>query len=184
MQKSGKKSYRSVLKEAVQFVPVITLASSFLVSGGVDLERAGTLFVVSGVGAVVITVVLLLMKVLLNPVLVGTNLWLCMGALAFGLPLEGLAGVLAQLQAGGLYTCVLLAGIVFTALLPTGYIGMEHPDPAIVKKMSIMLLILTGTILVWSLIFVENIRLGGGLPFIILNVTRRVMIRRTLHKQS
>lgn len=173
-------SVKGFTKEAVQFVPVITLASSFLVSGGVDLERAGTLFVISGVGAAVITGVLLKMKVLLNPVLVGTNLWLSVGALAFGIPLEGLAGVLAQLQAGGLYACVLLVGIAFTALLPTGYIGMVHPDPAVARKLSVILLVVTGAILVWSLVLIENIRLGGGLPFIALNVTRRMMMRRSL----
>lgn len=177
-------SVKHGLKDAVQFVPVITLASSFVFSGEVHLERAGTLFVIAGVGAVVINGVLLFMKVQLNPVLVGANLWLCMGALAFGFALDGMAGVLAQLQAGGLFACVLLVGIAFTAVRPTGYIGMQHPNPATVKKMSIILLILTGAILTWSLVHVENIRLGGGLPFIILNLTRRVMIRRTLRLQS
>lgn len=169
---------KGFIKEAVQFVPVITLASSFLISGGVDLQRAGTLFVIAGAGAVVITAVLLFFKVLLNPILVGTNLWLCIGALSFGLQINGLTGVLAQFQAGGLYACALLVGIVFTAVLPTGYIGMQHPDSATVKKMSIILLIVTGVILAWSLVLVKDIRLGGGLPFIILNMTRRVMINR------
>ena len=177
-------SIKGFLKEAVQFIPVITLASSFLVAGGVDMERAGALFVIAGVEAMVITGVLLFMKVLLNPVLVGTNLWLCAGALAFGIPLDGLAGVLAHLQAGGLYACALLVGIAFTAVLPTGYIGMVHPDTTTIKRMSIILLILTGMILVWSLVFVDNIRLGGGLPFIIMNITRRIMIRRTLRAAS
>jgi hypothetical protein len=177
-------SIKGFMKEAVQFVPVITLASSFLVSGRVDLERAGSLFVIAGVEAVVITGVLLFMKVPLNPVLVGTNLWLCAGALAFGIPLDGLAGVLARLQAGGLYVCVLFTGIVSTAVLPAGYIGMEHTDPTTVKKMSLILLLLTGGILVWSLVFIENIRLGGGIPFIALNVTRRVILQRTRRSRS
>lgn len=177
-------SIKNFLTEAVQFVPVITLASSFLVSGGVDLQRAGILFVIAGAGAVAITGILLSLKVLLNPVLVGTNLWLCVGALAFGLHWDGLAGVLAKLQAGGLYTSVLLVGILFTTLLPSGYIGMRHPDSTIVKKQSLLLLMVTGAILVWSLILVKDIRLGGGLPFILLNMTRRLMIQRAVRVRS
>ena len=46
---------KRIFFEALQFVPVIALASSFLVEGSVDLERAAALFVISGVGAAAIT---------------------------------------------------------------------------------------------------------------------------------
>jgi hypothetical protein len=171
-------SAKTVLGEVVQLVPVITLASSFIVSGGVDLERAAPLFVASAIIAVIITGVLMKQKVLLNPILVGTNLWLCLGALAFGIPIPPFADIIGSLQAVGLYVCTLGVGVVYAAVKPTGYIGMRHPDPRVVRRLSLIMVGLTVTALIWSFLFIHNIRLGGGLPFIVLNVTRRIMIRR------
>jgi hypothetical protein len=166
------------MEEASQFVPVITLASSFIVAGGVDLSRAGTLFVVSAASAVVITAVLIKRKVLLNPILVGTNLWLCLGALAFGIPIAAMADIMAEHQAVDLFACTFALGIVFTAVKTTGFIGMRHPDSRVIKKLSIVMLALTAAAVIWSVAFMDNIRLGGALPFIVLNVTRRVLMRR------
>ncbi len=173
--------FKAFLLEAVQFIPVITLASSFIVSGGVDLSRAATLFVVSGVGAFLITVALVIKKVQLNPILLGTNIWLCAGALAFGLPVPPLAALLAKLQAFGLFVCV--AGISLPLFFsPTGFIGMRHPDVAVVRKLSFLLLAATVVVLIWTFFLMDDIRLGGGLPFILLNVTRRMMMRRNRPK--
>ncbi len=171
-------SRKKAIQEFVQFLPVIGFASSFLVTGDVDLERAGPLFIISALGAVAITAVLLRRRVLLNPILFGSNLWLCLGAVAFGVPIPPLAGLLGQLQATALYVCIFSCGLVFSTGRPTGYIGMRHADPRVIRKLSAAMMGLTAIALVWSHLHVDNIRLGGGLPFIILNVTRRVMIRR------
>lgn len=168
----------SFFLEAVQFVPVITLASSFIVTGGVDLNRATTLFVISGIGAAVITIALAAKKVLLNPILLGTNLWLCIGATAFGIPIAPLATLLGGAQAFGLFACVAAVAVPLLILTSTGFIGLRHPDPKVVRKLSLMLLGATALILFWSFMLRDNIRLGGGLPFIVLNVTRRMLIRR------
>jgi hypothetical protein len=164
--------------EAVQFVPVITLASSFIVGGGVDLNRAASLFVISAIGALLITATLAAKKVSLNPILLGTNLWLCMGALAFGIPIAPFATVIGTVQAFGLYVCVFAVGTALIAAAPTGFIGMGHPNRRLVRKLSFILLAITAVALLWSFLFMDNIRLGGALPFIVLNVSRRMMMRR------
>lgn len=173
---------KAFLFGAVQFIPVITLASSFIVSGGVDLSRAATLFVISGIGAFVITSALIIRKIQLNPVLLGTNIWLCAGALAFGVPVPALANVLAKAQAAGLFVCVLGVSVPLMIFSPAGFIGMPHPDPKTVRKLSLRLFVAAAVVFVWSIIMVDNIRLGGGLPFILLNVTRRMMMRRAAKK--
>ena len=168
--------------EAVQFVPVIVFAFSFLVGGGVNLDRAAALFVISGIGAVIITAALALKRAPLNPILLGTNLWLISGASAFGLPIPSVAALLGQIQAVGLYICVFAVGAILTAVAPAGFIGMAHPDKKIVRKLSILLLLLSAVVLGWSYLFIDNIRLGGGLPFILLNITRRMIVRRNQQK--
>jgi hypothetical protein len=164
--------------EAIQFIPVITLASSFIVTGGVDLSRAATLFVISGICAFVITAALTIKKVQLNPVLLGTNIWLCVGALAFGVPVPALASVLAKAQAAGLFACVLGVFVPLMIFSPAGFIGMPHPNPKTVRKLSLLLFAAAVVVFVWSIIMLDDIRLGGGLPFILLNVTRRMMMHR------
>jgi hypothetical protein len=170
---------QAVLAETVQFVPVIILAFSFLVKGDVDLNRAQFLFLVSGTLAAVMTAFLIVKKVLLNPILFGTNIWLVLGAVAFSIPIPPLADLIGSLQAAGLYVCVFAVAIGFSFGKRTGFIGMEHPNPGVIRKLSLIMLVFAGLVLVCSYVFVDNIRLGGGLPFILLNVTRRVMIRRS-----
>ena len=169
---------QAVLAETVQFVPVIILAFSFLVKGDVDLNRAASLFLISGSIAAAITVFLVLKKTLLNPILLGTNIWLVLGAMVFSIPIPPLEDLIGSLQAAGLYVCVFVVAIVFTFGKRTGFIGMEHTDSSVIRKLSLIMLVLSGVVLAWSYVFVEDIRLGGGLPFILLNVTRRVIIRR------
>jgi hypothetical protein len=170
-----------VVVEVVQFVPIITLASSFIVKGGVDLNQAGTLFVISGAGALFITLTLVYFKVLLNPILLATNLWLLFGAIAFGIPIPLLVTFLSQTNAVLLFAATFGLGIVLTFAAPrTGFIGMQGGDITTVRRLSFILLALAAVALVWVILFKDNIRIGGGLPFIVLNVTRRMLIRRVL----
>ena len=168
-----------IVAEVVQFVPIITLASSFIVKGGVDLNQASTLFVISGAGALFITLTLVYFKVLLNPILLATNLWLLFGAVAFGIPVPFLVTFLSQTNAVLLFAATFGLGVVLTFAAPrTGFIGMRGGDAKTVRRLSFILLGLAVVALLWAILFKDNIRLGGGLPFIVLNVTRRVLIRR------
>ncbi len=169
---------RPILLEAIQFAPILTLASTFVVTGEVDLDRAGTLFVVAAAGALVITVALVAARARLNPILLGTNVWLWVGALAFGIPLEGLAGVLAELRAVGLFACVLGVCGALTVVSPSGCLGAEIAGRRRTLLGSAIVLGLTAAALGWAWLFVEDIRIGGGLPFILLNVSRRILLRR------
>jgi hypothetical protein len=175
---------KKIIAEVVQFVPIITLASTFIVKGGVDVNQAGTLFVISGFCALVITGILVFSKVMLNPILLGTNLWLLAGAAAFGIPLPALADLLSQTNGVLLFAAVMAVGIILTLFSPTGYIGMTGVDKATVRRLSLLLIGLTAGALLWSIIFKNNIRLGGGVPFIIVNITRRMLIRRAVKKME
>ncbi|MCX7726600.1 MAG: hypothetical protein N2053_07100 [Chitinispirillaceae bacterium] len=143
-----------------------------------DLARAKFLFLISGTIAVVMSAFLIVKKVILNPILLGTNIGLVLGAVSFSIPVPLLADIIGSLQAVGLYVCVFVVGIGFLFNKNIGFIGMVHPDFKVIRRLSITMLVFTGMVLVWSYIFVDNIRLGGGLPFILLNVTRRILISR------
>ena len=164
--------------ELVQLVPVITLACSFLVSGEVDLSRAGSLFLLSAALTVPITALLAACGHVLNPISVGANLWLWLGALAFWAPLPRLVDWIAQSRAVGLFALTLGVGLVATFATPEGYIGQRHPDQRWIWRASALLLSLTALALAWSWALRDDLRLGGGLPFVALNLARRGMILR------
>lgn len=167
-----------VWSELVQLIPVISLAFPFIVAGKVDLGRAGVGFLIGALLTLPISAAVVLRKHLLNPILVGTGLWLWLGCAAFYLPAPALQAWLVDTQAFGLFAAALLAALATMVLSPWGYIAYRSADPRWNRKASLVLLAFTLVVVGWAWLFRHDIRVGGGLPFIVLNVTRRVMARK------
>ena len=168
----------AVWAELIQLIPVISLALPFILAGKVDLARAGLGFLVGALLTVPISTAVVLRKQLPNPILVGTALWLWLGLAAFYVPVPALRAWLVDTQAFGLFAAALLAGLAAMVLSPWGYIACRSSDPRWNRKTSLGLLAINLLIVVWAWRFRHDIRLGGGLPFIVLNVARRLMMRR------
>lgn len=168
-----------VWAELVQLVPVVTLASSFLVSGEVDLSRAGPLFAVAALLAVPVHGVVAWRGHANNPILLGAALWLWVGAVGFALGVGPLTAALAEARGAALFSAALVVGIPLAAASPRGYIGARSDDAAWVRRASLSLLALTAAALLWSWMFRADLRLGSGLPFIVLNLARRAAIARS-----
>jgi len=164
--------------ELVQLVPIVTLALPFIVAGKIDFERAGTALLVAALLTVPASALVLAKGRVLNPILVGTALWLWLAAAAFRAPAPGVVAVLSDAQGAGLFGGVLAVGLVSTFASPQGFVGCRHPDRAWLLRASLFLLALSAVALAWSWVFRQNIRLGGGLPFIVLNVARRMLVLR------
>ena len=160
--------------ELLQLVPVVSLAFPIVRSGTVDLTALGTPFGVATGLAILIQVAVLAAGHRLNPILVGTSVWLALGAVGFGLGVAPLASLLGAVQGFGLVLCIVLALVL---ALPTGggAIGAGGA-PEWVRSRSLGLIALAGMALLWAWVFRDNVRLGGGLPFILLNLSRRAAI--------
>ncbi|HEX5099425.1 MAG TPA: hypothetical protein VFV94_07980 [Polyangiaceae bacterium] len=178
MQNPAAPATNAAWAELIQLVPIVTLALPFIVSGKVDLSRAGSGLVVGALLTLPVSALVLSKRAALNPILVGTGLWLWTGALAFGVPIPPLREALVEAQGFGLFAFVALIGAVTLALSPQGFIGCRHPDARFVRKASLGLFALALVALGWSFLFRHDIRAGGGLPFIVLNVVRRAVILR------
>jgi hypothetical protein len=164
--------------ELVQLVPVVSFALPFVLSGEVDLSQADSGFLLGAVLFVVVTGLVAAKKHVLNPILIGTGLWLVVGAVAFSIPVPPLAAWLVSVQALALFLGAAAVGVVTTFGSPYGYIGGRAANRAWVRKSSLALLLLTVAALGWAWVFRGDVRVGGGLPFIVLNVARRVILRR------
>jgi hypothetical protein len=167
----------AVWAEILQLVPIISLAFPFIITGKVDLGRAGLGFLIGALLTIPISAAVVLRKHLLNPILLGAGLWLWLGAIAFMVPVSPLTTWLAQTQAFGLFVAVLVTGLAATLFSPQGYVACPSSDPRWIRKASLGLLGFTLVILCWAWVFRHDIRLGGGLPFIVLNIGRRVLGR-------
>jgi hypothetical protein len=164
--------------ELIQLVPVVSLALPFIVEGDVDLSRAGTGLLVAALLTLPVIAVVWKRGGIQNPILLGTALWLWVGALAFNTPIDSLRALLVAAQGFGLFVGVFVVGILATFFSPQGFIGCRHDDPRFIRHSSLGLLALAALALGWAFAFRHNIRLGGGLPFIVLNVVRRVIVVR------
>jgi hypothetical protein len=173
------KSSHPVWVELVQLVPVISLALPFIVRGEVELARAASGFLIGAVLFVLVSWLVLRRRAILNPILIGTGVWLVLGALAFNVPIEFLASNFSATQGFSLFVVVVVVGLVATFTSTAGFIGYPSNDEAWVRRTSLVLLALSVAAAAWSYRFRADIRLGGGLPFIVLNVARRIIIRRS-----
>jgi hypothetical protein len=173
------KSQNPVWIELVQLVPVIILALPFIARGEVDLARAASGFLVGAVSFVIVSLLVLQQKGVLNPILVGTGAWLVLGALAFNVPLEALASSLSAARGFSLFVVVSAVGLLATFTWKDGFIGCPSDDRTLVRRQSVVLLAIVVLAAVWAFRFRSDIRLGGGLPFIVSNVARRLLIRRS-----
>ena len=97
--------------ELLQLVPIVSLALPFIVEGRADLGRAGAGFLLGALLTIPVSAAVVLRKHLLNPILLGTALWLWLGALAFKLPIPLLVAWFGQTQAFGLFVAALGVGL-------------------------------------------------------------------------
>ena len=165
--------------ELIQLVPVISLALPFIVRGDVELARAASGFLIGAVLFVIVSWLVLRGQGVLNPILIGTGVWLVLGALAFNVPIDSLASVLTVTQGFTLFVVIGVVGLIATLASKAGFIGRPSNDAVWVRRASLVLLALAVAAAAWAFRFRSDIRLGGGLPFIVLNVARRVIIRRS-----
>ncbi len=167
-----------VVLELVQFAPILAFAVPFMTAGAVDLSAAGSGFVRATVLAVVVAVALLAWKHPRNPIHAATDAWLVGGAVAFNLPLEAIAGLYSTWGALSLFAVVAVWGAVRLATGRGGFLLGSGATAVQLRKLTPVMIGLTVAAIAWAWWFLGDIRIGGGLPFIGLNVVRRVLLKR------
>lgn len=167
-----------VWAELVQLVPIVSLALPIILAGKIDFAQARSALLVAAVLTIPVTGLVLWRRAVLNPILVGTALWLWVAALAFELESTPVVAALSEAQGAGLFLGVLVVGIFTTVLSPQGFVGSIHPDRAWIRRASLILLALALVAVGWSWAFRHNVRLGGGAPFLLLNIVRRRLVVR------
>jgi hypothetical protein len=164
--------------EIVQLVPVVTLALPFIVSGNVDLSEVSGNVLVAALLTIPATGVVMAKGHTLNPIALGTAVWLWLGSAALYLTLEPLRGWLLDAKGLGLFALVFLTGCAVTLGSDAGFLGYRGSSARARNRTSAVLLATSAGCVVWAWVFRHDVRIGGGLPFIVLNVLRRRLIAR------
>ncbi len=164
--------------ELLQFVPILAFALPFMTAGAVDLSAAAPGFVRATVLAAAVMGLLHVLDHPQNPIHLATNAWLLGGAVAFTLPIGPVAGFYGDWGALGLFAVV---GVWGLGQLGTGQGGFLLGRTATTRQLRVLtpaMIVLTAAAIAWAWVFRDNLRVGGGLPFIALNVVRRVVLKR------
>ena len=113
----------------------------------------------------------------------GVDLYLMIGALLASVSTAALQVWGQELGAAPVLACVLVIGMGATRLSPLGFIGETSSDQALVRKLSVMLLIGAAIAVAVSLIFRHNTLLGGVLPVVALVLVRSQLLKRMVAAQ-
>ena len=170
---------RAYLSNASAFIPVIV----FLLYGRFGPGEAGvrweTAYVVSGI----LSIAHLFWLFNYRPghwIAMGVDLYLMIGALLATVSTAALQVWGQELGAAPVLACVLVIGMAATRFSPLGFIGETSSNQALVRKLSVMLLIGAAIAVAVSLIFRHNTLLGGVLPVVALVLVRSQLLKRVV----
>ncbi len=171
--------------EVLQLVPTISLALPFLMEGKVDVAAAPGSFAIGAALGLLVATFISWRGYLQNPIALGSAAWMLLGAIAFYVPLPAVVQRLQATQAFGLFLAALLAGILLQLVSQGGALSCSRDDAAWTRLPNLFFLGVLLLCTVWAWIYRGDIRLGGGLPFIVANVARRALCARaTAHGQA
>lgn len=122
-------------------------------------------FLVSGLAGLIVIISVLRRKITFDRILLGVNLYLISGALAFITHKWWISNLYYQLQASGMILWIIATGIVTVFWNSKGFIGVDSADMHSIKKYSGYLLLICVFAFVFSFWLRANILLSGLLTF-------------------
>ena len=133
-----------MLLGTAEFLPLI----AFAYAGRMDADISQRFF--WGAGLVITVVpVLAFLRWRPNPLLVATNIWLCLEALVFLVYVPLLAEALRALREAAFFVAWILVGVGYVAFSKQGLLAVVHNDSRLVRNSSLILLALaTGGLVV------------------------------------
>ena len=149
-----------------------------------NLQNWQSTFIVCGLVSFLIIILFLYRKILFNRILLGINIYLLCGGIAFITNQWWLLEIYDNLQASGMLVWIIIIGIVSISLSSRGFIGVQALDIKSVKKFSLYLLLFSLCAFIISFGFRGNRILSEILPFIALYVIQSLFKNRFAEKNQ
>lgn len=164
----------------VEMFPIIVFVAYLKNMDPQSLQNWQALFIASGLAASGVIIFYLYRKWVFNRLLLGLNLYLISGALAFVLKQTWLYQTYETLQASGMLLWIAMTGIVSISTSRRGFIGIDHPDIKSVRIFSFYLLAFSLGSFILSFSFRGDYLLSETLPFVSLFLLQGILKARLL----
>jgi len=139
-------------------------------------------FIISGLMVLIVIIFFLYRKILFNRILLGINIYLLCGGMAFITHQWWLNRLYDTLQASGMLLLIIITGILSIFLSSKGFIGANSPDKKNVKRFSVYLLLCSVFAFAISFGFRGSRILSELVPFIGLFFFQSLLKRRLAKK--
>ena len=170
------------MRSIVEGLPILFFVVFLKSTNPQLLQNWQTLFMASGLSAIGVIIFYIHRRWVFNRLLLGVNLYLVIGAVAFILKLTWLYQAYERLQASGMLLWILITGMVSMALTLRGFIGVLCANYKTQIVFSVYLLICTLFAFALSYYFRGNSFLSEKIPFIFLFIAQG-LLRRQLYKK-
>lgn len=161
------------LRGLIQFIPLTVFVSVFRITNDWTLA-----FQVGGATAILQAALLKILRQHSDLVLVGINLFLVIGALAFIAKVEPVLMVYSNFQEATLFLAIFLVALISTATLKRGFIDMQQLPRSEVVRASLFLIAAVVASIFIAIHWSGNLWLAGVLPMILIVVARKKIRQR------
>jgi hypothetical protein len=166
------------LPQLLQFLPV----AIFLYFSKTQGWSTG--FIAGGVAALVQFTLIFIKKIPLSRLLAGANLFLVIGALAFGFHITPIQEILGQLMEASIFVCVAIVLLITSLRSRTGAFEYSSASIEVTKRYSFALLLFTAICAGWALYFKGDTLKAGTLPFVALIIVKFALQKRLVSGQT
>ena len=156
----------------IQFLPLIVFVNMRRLGFGYE-ER----FLVSAGAALVVVAMLVALRVRMNPLLVGVQVWLVIEAFAFVVDFPLLADVLVALRESAFFLVIVVVAAIYVARSKS-LLSVDDVEPQTARRASLALLGLAGLAFLVSLPLRGDEVVAGVIPSVVLFVAQTVATTR------
>jgi hypothetical protein len=132
-------------------------------------------FLISGVSAFVAIIFFIVQKIDFNRLFLGVNLYLISGAIAIITQQFWLNKIYGELHASGMLAWVVVVGFISLLFSPQGFIGVNSTDENSIKKLSVLLLIVSICAFSLSFAFRGKRVFSEVVPFVLIFFTQHIL---------
>ena len=160
------------------FLPLFSFVLVARLHGMTDLAWKEA-FLLSGLIFMVVIAIQLHAKVVIDRVMLGVNIFLAVGALAFLADIDPLLYYYGMYKGVAFLSCIAAVGLITSCFSESGFIGVASHNKKLIRDSSLQLLAINFAAIAWSFVMnADGLIISVVLPYIVL----RVMYERFGHE--
>ena len=166
------------LAEAIKILPIFIFMLYARLNGMTELAWKNAFFI-GGIAAIFVVTIQLYKKILIDRLVLGINLFLLLGAVAFLSEWDHLLDYYQAHKGAVLLSCIFVIGLITTVFTSAGFIGVKSEKKEKIKIYSYILLFINiATIVISTTLNSYGIIASVIAPFILLKLCRDTYVEK------